>query len=31
MKFYQGFGYVPVSEVYVEDDIAHVEMLRPGR
>ena len=31
MKFYQGFGYVPVSEVYVEDGIAHVEMLRPGR
>ena len=30
LKFYQGFGFEPVSEVYQEDEIPHVEMLRPG-
>jgi len=30
LKFYQGFGFVPVSEVYLEDGIDHVEMLRPA-
>jgi ElaA protein len=28
LRFYQGFGFVPVSEVYLEDNIPHVEMLR---
>lgn len=27
-KFYQGFGFVTVSDMYLEDDIPHVEMLR---
>lgn len=26
-KFYQSFGFVTVSEMYLEDDIPHVEML----
>nr|WP_315427230.1 GNAT family N-acetyltransferase [uncultured Albidiferax sp.] len=30
LKFYQSFGFVPVSEVYLEDGIPHLEMLRPG-
>ncbi|WP_394791053.1 GNAT family N-acetyltransferase [Rhodoferax sp.] len=30
LKFYQSFGFAPVSEIYQEDDIPHVEMLRPG-
>ncbi|MDR7379707.1 ElaA protein [Rhodoferax ferrireducens] len=30
LKFYQGFGFAPVSEVYQEDEIPHVEMLRPA-
>jgi len=30
LKFYQGFGFEPVSEIYQEDDIPHVEMLRPA-
>ena len=30
LKFYQGFGFVPVSEMYLEDNIPHVEMLRAG-
>ncbi len=29
-KFYQSFGFVTVSEMYLEDDIAHVEMLKAG-
>ena len=29
--FYGGFGYQPVGEVYLEDDIPHREMLRPGQ
>lgn len=29
LKFYQSFGFVPVSEMYLEDNIPHVEMLRP--
>lgn len=27
-KFYQSFGFVTVSDIYLEDDIPHVEMLR---
>ena len=27
--FYGGFGYAPVGEPYLEDDIPHHEMLRP--
>lgn len=27
-KFYEGFGFQRVSEVYLEDNIPHVEMLR---
>lgn len=27
-KFYQGFGFITVSDMYLEDDIPHVEMLR---
>jgi len=30
-KFYQGFGYQTVSDIYIEDDIPHLEMLRPAR
>lgn len=30
LKFYQSFGFEPVSEVYLEDDIPHIEMLRPA-
>ena len=26
-KFYQSFGFITCSEMYLEDDIAHVEML----
>ena len=29
-KFYQGFGFEVVGEVYQEDEIPHIEMLRPG-
>ena len=28
LKFYQGFGFVPVSGIYLEDGIDHIEMLR---
>lgn len=27
LKFYSGFGFVKVSEGYLEDDIPHIEML----
>jgi len=27
--FYESFGFQPVSAVYLEDGIAHVDMLRP--
>ena len=30
LTFYQGFGFAPVSEMYLEDNIPHIEMLRPG-
>lgn len=30
-KFYQSFGFVTVSEMYLEDDIPHIEMLRTLR
>lgn len=26
-KFYQSLGFEPVSEVYLEDDIQHLDML----
>jgi ElaA protein len=28
-RFYGGFGFMKVGEPYLEDDIPHVEMLRP--
>ncbi|WP_251859876.1 GNAT family N-acetyltransferase [Clostridium sp. Marseille-Q2269] len=27
LEFYKSFGFKPVSEVYLEDDIPHIEML----
>lgn len=27
---YGEYGFLPVGEAYLEDDIAHIEMLRPG-
>ena len=27
-NFYNGFGYKTVSDIYIEDGIPHVEMLR---
>jgi ElaA protein len=27
-RFYGGFGFVPCSEPYLEDNIPHLEMLR---
>ncbi|WDF69948.1 GNAT family N-acetyltransferase [Sphingobacterium oryzagri] len=27
-RFYEGLGFQTVSEVYLEDDIPHIEMLR---
>lgn len=29
-RFYKEFGFEQVSETYMEDDIPHIEMLRPG-
>ena len=29
-KFYEGFGFVQASEVYDEDGISHIEMLKQG-
>lgn len=29
-RFYQDFGYQTMSDVYIEDDIPHLEMLRPA-
>lgn len=29
-RFYGDFGFRPVGEIYLEDDIAHIEMLRTG-
>lgn len=28
-RFYGSFGFVPCSDVYVEDGIPHIDMLRP--
>ena len=28
--FYGSLGFLPVGEVYLEDDIPHIEMLRPA-
>ncbi len=29
--FYRAFGFETVSDIYMEDNILHVEMLRPGK
>lgn len=29
-KFYEGFGFETVGEQYLEDNIPHIEMLRPA-
>jgi ElaA protein len=29
-QFYRGFGFATVSDMYIEDGIPHVEMLRPA-
>lgn len=29
-RFYAGFGFEPVGQSYLEDNIPHLEMLRPG-
>ena len=29
-RFYGSFGFVAVSDEYLEDDIPHIEMLRPA-
>lgn len=28
-KFYESFGFIQSSEVYIEDGIPHIEMIRP--
>jgi len=30
-EFYKGFGFVNMSEIYMEDGIEHVEMVRKGK
>ncbi|MBZ9602476.1 GNAT family N-acetyltransferase [Phyllobacterium chamaecytisi] len=30
LRFYESFGFVPVSEEYLEDGIPHVDMQRPA-
>ncbi len=30
-RFYAGFGFQPVGTVYMEDNIPHLEMLRPAQ
>lgn len=30
-RFYGEFGYAPVGDTYLEDNIPHVEMLRPAQ
>jgi ElaA protein len=30
-KFYEGFGFLTASAMYIEDGIPHVEMVRAGR
>jgi ElaA protein len=30
-SFYEKFGFVKVSESYLEDDIPHIEMLRKNQ
>jgi ElaA protein len=27
-RFYAGFGFASVGEIYLEDDIQHIEMLK---
>lgn len=29
-RFYGGFGYEPIGEAYLEDNIPHLEMFRPA-
>jgi ElaA protein len=29
-KFYESFGFVQSSDVYIEDGIPHIEMIRPA-
>ncbi|WP_337880332.1 GNAT family N-acetyltransferase [Rheinheimera sp.] len=29
-RFYEGFGFIACSEAYLEDNIPHLEMLRPA-
>jgi ElaA protein len=29
-KFYEGFGFQQISDVYMEDGIPHIYMLKPG-
>lgn len=31
LDFYKGFGFSPVSEIYEEDGIPHISMIRTGR
>lgn len=30
LKFYQSFGFVAQGDVFLEDDIEHIKMVRPG-
>ena len=30
LRFYESFGFVPVSKEYLEDEIPHVDMQRPA-
>jgi ElaA protein len=29
-EFYKGFGFITVSDIFLEDNIEHVYMIRPG-
>jgi ElaA protein len=31
LAFYRGYGFMPVGEEYLEDDIPHIEMLRSAQ
>lgn len=30
LKFYQSFGFVAQGDVFLEDNIEHIKMVRPG-
>lgn len=30
-RFYESFGFVQAGDIYIEDDIQHIEMLLPGQ